>query len=157
MTGFHLKIHVGKKFPKSFKIVGGVSDCGLRSGKTAFLERAHIVKERTCKLYCDVFEVIVCRIRCKQLKQTKAKPTGTLLPAALQQASSLITSRDLFWQYTYWPLACRTLAMVSVQVTWVLRNLLLAEERDTTRPYVIVAFRRDWIEPFPQQHHWLCF
>lgn len=101
MTGFHLKIHVGKKFPKSFKIVGGVSDCGLRSGKTAFLERAHLVKERTCKLYCDVFEVIVCRIRCKQLKQTKAKPTGTLLPAALQQASSLITSRDLFWQYTY--------------------------------------------------------
>lgn len=93
MTGFHLKIHVGKKFPESFKIVGGVSDYGLRSEKTVFLERAHIVKERTCKLYCDVFEVIVYRIKCKQLKQTKAKPTGTLLPAALQQALSLITKR----------------------------------------------------------------
>lgn len=38
-----------------------------------------------------MFEVIVYRMKCKQLKQTKAKPTGILLPAALQQALNLIT------------------------------------------------------------------
>ena len=38
-----------------------------------------------------MFEVIVYHTKSKQLKQTKAKPTGTLLPAAVQQALSLIT------------------------------------------------------------------
>ena len=38
-----------------------------------------------------MFEVIVYRTKYKQLKQTKAKPTGILLPAALQQVLSLIT------------------------------------------------------------------
>lgn len=43
------------------------------------------------RLYWNMFEVIVYCIKCEQLKQNRTKPSDTLLPAALQQASYLIT------------------------------------------------------------------